>query len=79
MHKSVPKKLSEKNVSYKSVPQNCFLQECQKLLGCLSSNTCLHAGSWVPFCCFPPTLKLGGLNLSEVIASQGVDLLFPEL
>ena len=29
-----PTKVSEKNASYKSVPQECFLQECQKSFGC---------------------------------------------
>ena len=45
-----PTKVPEKIVSYKSVPQKCLLQECQKLFGCLFSSTCLHSGSWVPFC-----------------------------
>ena len=35
VRKSAPQKISKENVSHKRVPQECLLQECQTLFGCL--------------------------------------------
>ena len=71
-HKSAqecPTKVSEKNVSYKSLPQ-----KCQKLLGRLFSSTCWRSGScsWVPpfFTCALEGVREGAIRTRVNLGSK---------